>query len=73
MLTNFRHKGYSGINPFVYEGKEDIHKYMQYEVSNIVCMGRIANQREVPKWLPFKNYKSELLNILCAYMGVICA
>ena len=23
----------SGINPFVYEGKDEIHKYMQYEVS----------------------------------------
>ena len=28
-----------------------------------VYMGRIANQRKVPKWLPFKNYKSESLNI----------
>ena len=25
--------GYSGIIPFVYDGKEEIHKYMQYEVS----------------------------------------
>ena len=33
MLANFRKKGYSGINPFVYEDKEDIHKIMQYEVS----------------------------------------
>ena len=30
---------------------------------------RIANQRKIPKWLPFKNYKSESLNIGCAYMG----
>ena len=36
---------------------------MQYEVSMTVCMGRIANQRKVPKWLPFKNYKSKSLNI----------
>ena len=26
-------------------------------------VGRIANQRKIPKWLPFKNYKSESLNI----------
>ena len=32
MLINFRKKGYSGIIPFMYEGKEEIHKYMQYEV-----------------------------------------
>ena len=38
-------------------------RYMQCEVSMTVCMSRIANQREVPKWLPFKNYKSELQNI----------
>ena len=31
MLINFR-KGYSGIIPFVYEGKEDTPKYMQCEV-----------------------------------------
>ena len=58
MLINFRKKGYSGIIPFVYEGKEEKTNYMQYEV----CMGNNANQREVPKWLPFKNYKSESLN-----------
>ena len=39
MLINFRKKGYSGIIPFVYEGKE-IPKYMQHEVSMTVCMGR---------------------------------
>ena len=49
--------------PFVYEGKEEIHKYVQHEVSMTVCMGRTTNQRKVPKWLPFKNYKSESLNI----------
>ena len=63
MFINFIKKSYSGIIPFVYEGKEEIHKYMQYEVSMTVCMGRIANQRKVPTWLPFKNYKLELLNI----------
>ena len=56
-------KGYSGIIPFVYEGKEEIHKYVQYKVSMTVCMGRTTNQRKVSKWLPFKNYKSESLNI----------
>ena len=45
----------------MYVGKERIHKYMQYEVSMPVYMGRIANQRKVPKWVPFKNYKSESL------------
>ena len=47
----------------VYVGKEDIHKYMQYDASVTVYMGRIANRRKVPKWLPSKNYKSESLNI----------
>ena len=36
-------------------------------------MDRIANQREVPKWLPIKNYESELLNFLCAYVRDIAA
>ena len=45
MLINSRKKGCSGIIPFVYEGKEEIHKYAQY-------MGRTTNQRKVPKWLP---------------------
>ena len=63
MLIHFRKKGYNGIIPFVYVGKEEIHKYMQYVVSMTVCMGRTTNQRKVPKWLPFKNYRSESLNI----------
>ena len=46
---------------------------MQYEVSMTVCMGRTTNQRKVPKWLPFENYKSESLNIRCAYIQDICA
>ena len=49
--------------PFVCEGREEIHKYMHYEVSMTVCMGGMTNQRKVPKWLPFKNYMSESLNI----------
>ena len=47
ILINFDKICYSGITPFVYKGKEDIHKYMQYEVSMTVCMGTIANQRKV--------------------------
>ena len=54
---------HSGINLFVYVGKEDIQKYMHHEVSITVYIGRIANQRKVPKWLPFKNCKSGSLNI----------
>ena len=30
----------------MYEGKEEMHKYMQYEVSIRVCMGMVANQRK---------------------------
>ena len=63
ILINFRKKGYSGIIPLVYEGKEEIHMYMQHEVSTTVCVGWIANQRKVLKWLSFKNYMSESLNI----------
>ena len=44
-------------------GKEEIHKYMQYEVSMPVHMGRVANQGKVQKWLPFENYQSESSNI----------
>ena len=50
----------------MYKGKE-IHKYMQYEDSMSVYMGRIANQRKVSKWLPFENCTLQSLNILCAY------
>ena len=32
MLKNSRKKGYSGIIPLLYKGKEEINKYMQYEV-----------------------------------------
>ena len=41
--------------PFVYVGEKKILKYMQYEVSVTVYMGRIANQKKISKWLPFKN------------------
>ena len=40
----FQKISYSGIIPFVCEGKEEIHKYMQCKISMNVCMGRIANQ-----------------------------
>ena len=63
----FQKKGYSAIIPFVYEGKDMIHKHMQYEVSMTVCMGRIANQGNIPKWLPFEIYILESLNIWCAF------
>ena len=33
MFINFINKGYSGIFPFVYEGKEEIYEKMQYEVT----------------------------------------
>ena len=46
MLTNYRKKGCSGIIPFVYEGKEEIHKYTQYQVSMTACVGRTTNQRK---------------------------
>ena len=60
-FINFR-KQVSGIVPFTYIGKEEIHKYMQYEASMTVHIGRTANQRKVTKWLPFqKNIKSEYL------------
>ena len=55
LLINFRKKGYSGIIPSVGIGKEEIHKYMQYEVSMTVFMGRIANQTKVLKWLLFEH------------------
>ena len=58
----FQRIGYSDIISFVYEGKE-VQKYMQYEVCMTVCMGRIANQRKIAKWLPFKNYKSETFDV----------
>ena len=60
---NLKKISYSGIISFVYVGKEEIPKYMQYQVSMTAYVGRITNQRKLPKWLPFKNYMSESLNI----------
>ena len=59
----FQKISYSGIISFVYIDKEEILKYMWYEVSMTAYVGRIANQRKIPKCLPFKNYKSESLII----------
>ena len=42
--------------PFVYVGKEEIHKYIQYEVSMTVYVGRVSNQGKIPKRLPFESY-----------------
>ena len=47
----------------MYVGEEEIPKYMQYEIYMTVYMGRLANQRKVPKWLPFENNMSESQNI----------
>ena len=48
---------------FVHVGKREILTCVSYEVSMTVKMGSVANQRKIPKWLPFKYYKSESLNI----------
>ena len=37
--------------------------HTKYEVSVTIYVDRRANQRKVPKLLPFENYKSESLNI----------
>ena len=57
---------------FVYVCKEEIFKYMWYEVSMTAYIGRITNQRKALKWLPFENYKSELLNIWCLHGDYVC-
>ena len=46
-----------------------VHIHNKYKVSVTIYVDRRANQRKVPKLLPFKNYESESLSILCAYMG----
>ena len=54
----------------MYEGKEEIHKHMQYEVSFTVCMGKTTNQRKVPKWLPFKKLQVRITkHLMCIYGG----
>ena len=59
LMNKFQEIGHSSTVPLAYVGKEDIHKYMQYEAFMTIYMGRAANQRKGPKWLPFKNCKSE--------------
>ena len=63
MLINFRKKAAVALFLSVYHGMEEIHKYMQYEVFLTAYLGRIATQRKVEKWLEFKNYKSESLDV----------
>ena len=43
-----------------------VHIHVKDEVSMTTYMDRRAYKRKLPKCLPFKNYKSESLNILCA-------
>ena len=50
----------------------NVNIHTKYEVSMTIYMGRRANQREVSKNLPFKNYGSEELNIQCAYLEHKC-
>ena len=45
----FQKLGYSCIIVFVCKSNEEMHKYMQYEISMTAYMGRMANQRNVPK------------------------
>ena len=37
-------------------------------------MGRIANQRKILKWLPFKNYRNFRITkyLMCIYWGYMC-
>ena len=63
MLINCRNKGYTSIISFVYIGKEEIHEYVQYEISITIYMGRIENQKGVPKWLPFEHHMLKALTI----------
>ena len=41
----------------------NVNVHTKYEVSMAIYVGRRVNQRKIPKWLSFKNYKSESLNI----------
>ena len=67
MLINFKKIGYSGIILFVYEGKEGIQKYMQYEVYDWPCE-KDSSLRKVPNGCRLiKNYKPESRkNMRCA-------
>ena len=41
----------------------NLNVHTEYKVSMTIYVGRRANQRKIPKWLPFKNCKLESLNI----------
>ena len=57
MLTNFRKQVTVELFLLCMKVKK---KYTSvHEVSMTVSVGRIANQRKLPKWLPFKNHMSE--------------
>ena len=47
------------IAPFHLEVPHHVQVNTKYEVSITIYMDMRANQRKIPKWLPFKNYKSE--------------
>ena len=63
MLINIRKKVTVALFLLCVKVKKRYTRKMPYEGSFTVCMGRIANQRKIPKWLPFKNYRPESLNI----------
>ena len=52
ILLTFRNKRMQWHYSFCGKGKKEMYKYMQNEVSMIVNIVRITNQRKVPKWLP---------------------
>ena len=54
LMNKFQEIGQSGFVPFAYVGTDEKHKYMQYEASMTVYIGRATNQRKVPKLLSFK-------------------
>ena len=59
--------------PFVYKGKEEIHKYMQYEVSMTICMGRTTNQRKTPKIAAIYKLLVRITKyLICIYGGHMC-
>ena len=54
MLINFRKYVILALLLFVYVGKEEIKKYMKYEVSMTAYMGRVTNQRKIPNGFHLK-------------------
>ena len=43
--------------------RHNVNIHTKYKVSAAIYVDSRANQRQVPKLLPFENYKSESLNI----------